>query len=350
MTTEGLPTSKDVAALAGVSQSTVSMVLSGKWPGRVSPSTAQIVRDAAVQLGYQPNPAARNLRLGRTRTVLLVVPTLTAPFFAAVYTGAARVAAGHGFGLVVYPWPDASGGPFAAPHEAFDGVLASSMAIEALTGMRRPVPLVMLDSDPAGAAPTVNFDVDTVVGNLADHLLGLGHRRIGHLAAAVEAWTFQRRAISLAEAVARTPGASLVTREAPISIETGRETAHEMLSAPDRPTALVCDYDILAVGAYKAAKALGLSVPGDVSITGFDDIPLAEAIEPELTTVRLPAEELGSQAMSALLELMQNRSPGSPLLPADLIVRKSTAAPARRPPNGSTGTEGSKAEAQGSNR
>jgi DNA-binding LacI/PurR family transcriptional regulator len=182
----------------------------------------------------------------------------------------------------------------------------------------------------------------------ADHLLGLGHRRIGHLAAAVEAWTFQRRAVSLAEAVARTPGASLVTRDAPISIETGRETAHAMLSAPDRPTALVCDYDILAVGAYKAAKALGLSVPGDVSITGFDDIPLAEALEPELTTVRLPAEELGSQAMSALLELMQNRSPGSPLLPADLIVRKSTAPPARNSTNGSAGPEGSMA--QGSNR
>ena len=89
------PTSKDVAQEAGVSQSTVSLVLGGKWSGRVSPATARSVRSAAERLGYRPNQAARNLRLGTTRTVLLMVPTLTAPFFGPVYTGAARVAARH---------------------------------------------------------------------------------------------------------------------------------------------------------------------------------------------------------------------------------------------------------------
>ncbi|WP_159026282.1 LacI family DNA-binding transcriptional regulator, partial [Streptomyces stelliscabiei] len=99
------PTSRDVAQAAGVSQAAVSLVLGDKWRGRVSETTAQRVREAARDLGYRPNLAARNLRLGRTRTVLLVVPALTTEFFAGVYTGAARVAARHGFGVVLYPSP-----------------------------------------------------------------------------------------------------------------------------------------------------------------------------------------------------------------------------------------------------
>lgn len=99
------PTSHDVARAAGVSQATVSLVLGDKWRGRVSERTAGLVRDAAGQLGYRPNLAARDLRLGSTRTVLLVVPALTTEFFARVYTGAAAKAAEHGFGVVLYPSP-----------------------------------------------------------------------------------------------------------------------------------------------------------------------------------------------------------------------------------------------------
>ncbi len=102
------PTSRDVARAAGVSQAAVSLVLGDKWRGRVSETTAERVREAARTLGYRPNLAARNLRLGRTRTVLLVVPALTTEFFAGVYTGAARVASRHGFGVVLYPSPRAS--------------------------------------------------------------------------------------------------------------------------------------------------------------------------------------------------------------------------------------------------
>lgn len=105
------PTSRDVAQAAGVSQAAVSLVLGDKWRGRVSETTAERVREAARELGYRPNLAARNLRLGHTRTVLLVVPALTTEFFAGVYTGAARVAARHGFGVVLYPSPKASAPP-----------------------------------------------------------------------------------------------------------------------------------------------------------------------------------------------------------------------------------------------
>lgn len=103
------PTSRDVARAAGVSQATVSLVLGGKWRGRVSERTAGVVREAAGQLGYRPNLAARNLRLGSTRTALLVVPALTTEFFARVYTGAQATAAEHGFGVVLYPSPDGVG-------------------------------------------------------------------------------------------------------------------------------------------------------------------------------------------------------------------------------------------------
>ncbi|MEU8797963.1 LacI family DNA-binding transcriptional regulator [Spirillospora sp. NPDC048819] len=347
MSLVGRPTSKDVAHEAGVSQSTVSLVLGGKWRGRVSPATAHSVRGAAERLGYRPNQAARNLRLGTTRTVLLMVPTLTAPFFGPVYTGAARVAARHGFGVVVSTWPDDAAGPadspFAAPDEAIDGILASSMAVETL-GRFRETPAVMLDSGPAARSggsvaaagvPTVDFGVPTVDFGVADgmraiagHLTGLGHRRIGHVAAAVDQWTFHARAGALAAAVAALPGGRLTRSTCAIDVTSAKEAAGRLLDGPDRPTALVCDDDLIAAGAYKAARARGLDVPSDLSVTGFDDVLLAIALEPELTTVRLPAEELGAQGMTALLDLLAGGRPAPRVLPGELIVRDSTAAPA----------------------
>jgi DNA-binding LacI/PurR family transcriptional regulator len=325
----GRPTSRDVAQEAGVSQSTVSLVLAGKWTGRVSAATAKAVQAAAERLGYRPNRAARNLRLGRTRTVLLVIPTMTSPFFGAVYTGAARVAAEHGFGVVVYPWPDLSGpadSPFAAPGEAIDGILGSSMTVEVLSAFRG-TPVVMLDSDPAGGVPTVDFDVAGGMREIARHLLGLGHRRIGHLAAAVDQWTFRARAQALKAAVAETQTASLTRANAAIDVAAARAAALDLLGRPVRPTALVCDDDQIAAGVYKAARTLGLDIPHDLSVTGFDDVLLATALEPELTTVRLPAEDLGAQGMAALLELLEGGDPRSRSLPGELAVRGSTGPP-----------------------
>ena len=205
------PTSRDVARAAGVSQATVSLVLGDKWRGRVSERTAGLVRDAARELGYRPNLAARNLRLGRTRTALLVVPALTNEFFARVYTGAATVAAEHGFGVVLYPSPEGIGpakDPFASARAALDGVIASSMAAEALTAIRgTDLPLVMLDSDPAdpGAAAHVNLDIADGMRQMTDHLLALGHRRFVHLASAVASWTFDVRARALHEHCVTSP-------------------------------------------------------------------------------------------------------------------------------------------------
>ncbi|GAA3367049.1 LacI family DNA-binding transcriptional regulator [Streptomyces antimycoticus] len=332
----GRATSRDVARLAGVSQATVSLVLGEKWPGRVSERTVEAVRAAARDLGYRPNLAARSLRLGRTRTVLLVVPALTTEFFARVYTGAERVAADHGFGVVLYPSPEGVGparDPFDSARASLDGVIASSMAADALAAVRGGgLPLVMLDSDPedVAAAATVNLDIADGARQAAGHLLALGHRRVAHLAAAVDSWTFQVRARALAEAMDEVPGTALGIEPAGLTVEEGRRAAERVLARPGpRPTALVCDDDILAAGACKAARRLGLRIPDDISVTGFDDLALATAVEPELTTVRLPAEAVGAAGMRALMTLMDGGTPRDTVLPVELIPRGSTAPPPR---------------------
>ncbi|WP_329035759.1 LacI family transcriptional regulator [Streptomyces sp. NBC_00178] len=328
------PTSRDVARAAGVSQATVSLVLGGKWHGRVSAATADRVRDSARELGYRPNLAARSLRLGRTRTALLVVPALTNEFFARVHTGAAAVAAAHDFGVVLYPSPDGTGparDPFASASAALDGVIASSMAAGALGALRTAgLPLVMLDSDPddLGAAARVNLDIASGMRQVTDHLLGLGHRRIVHLASAVDTWTFEVRARALGDAVREVPGAVLRTVTAPLDVRAGREATEAVLTSPGPlPTAIVCDDDILAAGACKAVRRRGLRVPDDISVTGFDDLALATAVEPELTTVRLPAEQVGRRGMEALLAVLEERPADDGDLPVHLVVRGSTAPP-----------------------
>lgn len=330
------PTSRDVARAAGVSQATVSLVLGGKWPGRVSPATAGAVREAARALGYRPNLAARTLRLGSTRTALLVVPALTSDFFGGIYTGAARVAAEHGFGVVLYPSPQGIGparSPFGSAQAALDGVIASSMAPEALAAVREAqapggaLPLVMLDSDPSGATAAVSHDMASGMRQVVEHLLGLGHRVLAHVAAAVDSWTFRVRAEAFREAVGPAGG---YEEPAELSVAGGCEAALRALGrSGGRATALVCDDDTLAAGACKAVRRMGLSVPGDVSVTGFGDGALATALDPELTTVLLTAESLGERGMSTLLALLEGRLLNQAPLPVHLVPRASTGPPPR---------------------
>lgn len=329
------PTSKDVARTAGVSQATVSLVLGDKWHGRVSERTAGAVRDAAHALGYRPNLAARALRLGTPRTALLVVPALSGEFFARVYAGASALAARHGVGVVLYRSPAGVGpavNPFDPARAAIDGVIASSMAVDAPAAIRgASLPLVMLDSDPAapGSAARVNLAVADGMRQVARHVLGLGHRRLLHVASSVPSWTFDARARALDEAVCAAPGAALRRVRTALDVRAAHETVRAALAADagPRPTALVCDDDVLAAGACKALRRLGLRVPDDMSVTGFDDLPLATALEPELTTVALPAERVGERGMAALLAVLDGRAPESGDLPVTLVPRASTAPP-----------------------
>lgn len=194
----------------------------------------------------------------------------------------------------------------------------------------------MLDSDPDDdrADATVNLDIADGVRQLTGHLSALGHRRITHLAADVASWTFEVRARAVADSLRGLPGAQLRRRPAAFGVEAGLHAAHAALTGPGpRPTALLCDDDIIAAGACKAVRRLGLRVPEDVSVTGFDDLALAVAVEPELTTVRLPAEEFGEAGIRALLTVLDGHPADAPTLPVDLVVRGSTAPPPDAPGN-----------------
>jgi DNA-binding LacI/PurR family transcriptional regulator len=320
-------TSVDVARAAGCSQSTVSLVLSGKSGGRVSESTAQSVRSAARELGYRPNVAARALRSGAARAVGLVVPDVTNPFFSRVLRGAQRAAreTGHAVALIeaTYDETDVD----ALPAGAVDGFLF--FAREPPPSIRRDphVRSVLVETTSDDVA-FVRLDVEAGATAAAEHLLALGHRRIGHLRAAVDEETFHLRASAIAAAL-RAAGLDAGEQpwaQADVGFEPARVGARSLLDRPaaERPTALLCDDDLMAGGAYLAARDLGLAIPGDVAIVGFDDLDFTVVLDPPLTTVRADAEDLGAQAFEVLAELMAGGAPVSRVLAVELVVRGST--------------------------
>ncbi|MFJ5047558.1 LacI family DNA-binding transcriptional regulator [Streptomyces sp. NPDC088719] len=321
-------TAADVARVAKVSQSTVSLVMNSKWQNRVSEETARRVIDTARLMRYRTNLAARNLRLGTADTVLLIVPALTNPFFAAVHAGAARVGMEQGVGLVVFPLSaEDDSGPFSAPQQAIDGVISCSVSADAVSALRAGLPLVTLDDAPSQETPSVSMDVTGGMRQAVNHLVELGHRRILHLRAARPAWTFTcRSAAFVSEGVARSDlTASQITCS--FAPSDARDRVAQVLARADRPTSVICDDDNLAVGVYAAAAGLGLSIPDDLSVVGFNDIPIASLLHPQLTSVRLPAEQLGIHGMRTYLRLRQGEPVAPVSLPVHMVVRGSTGPP-----------------------
>jgi DNA-binding LacI/PurR family transcriptional regulator len=324
-------TSVDVAKRAGVSQSTVSLVLSGKGTGRVSESTAEAVRRAAQELGYRPNAAARALRSGTAAAVGLVVSDVTHPFFGRTLRGAQQAAweAGHVVVLIDdnygSTWGD--GSVEALRHGAIDGFLF--FAADPPPSLRAPgaPPIVLVESEQPGL-PSVRLDSEGGTDAAMAHLHELGHRRIGFLAAATGGQTFDRRHTRWAAHLrahgqdpdAQVSGASGF--DAPSAIAASKE----LLSRPDRPTAFLCYDDLLAAGMLAAAAELGLDVPGDVAVVGFDDLDLALLTNPPLTTVRFDPEALGAAAFELLHARLQGKRPKNRVLPSELVIRGSTQA------------------------
>ncbi|OKJ11865.1 LacI family DNA-binding transcriptional regulator [Kitasatospora sp. CB01950] len=321
------PTGRDVARLAGVSQATVSLVFSGSAGHRVSDATRQRIHDAARELGYRPQAAGRQLRLGRSGMVLLAVPNLLSPFFGRLLTGVHEEAARHGLSVVVSSGWDAATLAEAAAAGRFDGLLICSPDDKQLGGLPADTPAVFLDADPAAnpGRPTVELDLAAGMKAAVDHLAALGHRRIGYLRSVHSAYTFRVRQAAFAAAAAE-----LAVQERAVSLNEGsREAARaarEMLAGPDRPRAVVCDDDVVASGLYQAADELGLRIPGDLSVVGMDNIPVAELLSPPLTTVNLPGEQLGRAGLATLAALLAGElpPPAEPLA-TTLVVRRSTA-------------------------
>jgi DNA-binding LacI/PurR family transcriptional regulator len=325
-------TSVDVARHAGVSQSTVSLVFSGKGRGRVSEATQERVRRAARELGYRPNVAAQALRLGTSRAVALLVPDITNPFFSRVLRGAQRAAQEAGYTVVLVDtandrrWQEQS---FQALRAGpVDGYLLFEVSAPKDLG---PDQHVVLMETEATRCPWVRFDGEAGAEAAFRHLLELGHRHIAHLAAAFDAPAFHMREAArrrvLAEAGVDPDAQPRATT--PIAIEAAHEAAGPLLD--DQPTAVFCDDDLIAAGLYMAARDRGLRIPDDVSVVGFDDMDFARALDPPLTTVALDGELLGATSF----ELLEGRMAGRRtrrrvVLPAELLVRGSTAPPRTR--------------------
>jgi DNA-binding LacI/PurR family transcriptional regulator len=322
-------TSIDVAREAGVSQSTVSLVFSGKGRGRVSEATQEHVRKVARGLGYRPNVAAQALRLGRSGAVALIVPDITNPFFSRVLRGAQRAAQAAGYTVALVDTANDRSWE-AQTFEALragpvDGYLLFEVSAPEALGPDQPV--VLMESEEP-RRPSVRFDAEGGAAAAFEHLVQLGHRRIGHLAAAFDAPTFHlrevaRRRVLVAAGLDPDAQPRVMT---PIDIDSARDAAGPLLD--ERPTAVFCDDDLVAAGLYLAARERGLRLPRDLSVVGFDDMDFARVLDPPLTTFALDAELLGATAFELLDARMEGRrTRRRVVLPGQLLVRGSTAPP-----------------------
>jgi LacI family transcriptional regulator len=337
------PTSADVAALAGVSRTTVSFVLNER-DAQISPATRQRVLDAARQLGYHPHAPAQQLAGGTSRTIGLVLrqsPEQVAgdPFLAETLRGLTATAREHGFRVIVEAH-DGDGDGFGdlIRSRRIDGLVVSGPRAGELDVLRDIVaegfPLVLQGWLPGLDAPSVDVDNREGARRAVEHLLGLGHRRIGCITNAALEYTAARERLVGYQAAMREaeiePDPAWV-EEAAFDAPSGSRAMTALLARMD-PEAVFVASDVVALGAIGALRQAGRRVPADVSVVGFDDIPLAAHLDPPLTTVRLPAFELGQTVGRALFERIA--APGvsvRTLLPTELVVRQSTGPPRLSP-------------------
>jgi len=317
-------TSIDVARRCGVSQSTVSLVFSGKATGRISARTEAAVRETAAELGYRPNAAARALKVGAARTVALVVPDITNPFFGGLLRGAQTAARAAGYAVALIDTDnDRDWG--AASAEALRAGPADGLLLFEVEPPRRAAgsePIVVIESEGHGH-PSVRLDAGAGTEAAIRHLLELGHTRIGHVASVFEHPTFRMRR----RAVDRLVAGDVPRVRSNFSLDAARDAALELLRAHPELTAVFCDDDVVAAGAYLAARELDVRIPHDLSVIGFDGLDIGRVLDPPVTTVAADAEELGRVAFELLAAQLAGRRPRSRVMGVELAVRGSTGPP-----------------------
>jgi LacI family transcriptional regulator len=334
-------TLRDVADRAGVHPGTASRVLSAGGGGAVSAPTAERVRAAARELGYEPNPIARSLRTSRSQTVGVLVPDITNPLFGPIVRGVEDTLDAAGYvSLVINTDNDP-----ARERRAFatllarqvDGfVLATAHRHDALVdeAIERSLAVVLLNRTVA------RDDVCAVVGDQTHgvelavaHLRALGHTRVAHVAGPQHLSTGAARREAFVAAmrhVGRSPTAGDIVVADSFTEEAGRRAFRALLDAGgEPPTAVVAGNDLIALGCLDVLAERGLECPRDVSIVGFNDIPLMDRVTPAMTTVRLPQYEMGRRAAELLLgRVAGDRQRERPIvLEPRLVVRASTAPP-----------------------
>ena len=316
----------DVAEAAGVAPSTVSRAFSR--PGRVNSHTRDHVLAVADRLGYAPNPAAQALESGRTRTIALLVPDITNPYFSGVIKGAERAAAAAGLTLVL---GDTQENPAREEElvrrlgRAVDGFVlsASRLPDDELRRAAELNPITLVNRASPGIACVV-ADFDSGARQIVDHLASYGHESFVFAGGPAESWSGARRWLGLCTAAeerglaARRFGPYLPT------LAGGPAAADAVVAS--RATAVVCHNDVLAIGLMRRLADRGVRVPEDLSVVGFDDIFGADFCNPPLTTLAERTEDAGARAVEALVRQLPQRTPDPParVLPTHLVVRAST--------------------------
>jgi DNA-binding LacI/PurR family transcriptional regulator len=346
----GRVTLQTIADEVGVSRMTVSNAFSR--PDQLSPALRTKILGVADRLGYcGPDPAGRTLSRGRSGTVgVLFVDTLTYAFTDEVATtflaGVAAVLESDGTGLTVLSTPRR--GPTGSVREAVvDGLIIYSVDTNSPgleTARRRGLPLVFVDQPPEPGTPSVNVTDRAGARAAAEHVIGLGHRRLGivldgmrpeiQLVDADDSaphYVVTERLAGWREAAARAGLPTPLVASVPTNDRSDGVTAAGLiLDAQPDTTALLCLSDEMALGAIDAICARGLRVPHDISVVGFDDTRAAALTTPALTTVRQPVADKGRIAARALLDRLDGSTPAPVVLPTELIVRASTG-PVPRP-------------------
>ncbi|NND84385.1 MAG: LacI family DNA-binding transcriptional regulator [Acidimicrobiia bacterium] len=350
-------TLRDVAEEAGVHISTASRALNPETRSIVNEETAKKVSEAASKLGYRPHPFARGLRTNRTNTIGMVVPDLMNPLFPPIFRGAEAVLAEAGYSVLV-----ANGDNNADTERAVtttllerrvDGlILATARRSGTMLDefLKAEIPIVLVNrlrsqapsghDWPDGADPTnvagVTTDDHDGIGQVVKHLASLGHRRIAHVAGPSTLLTSMKRREAY-EAWLRIEGLefdpSLVVEAERFQVDPGAEACQRLLDSGAEFTAIVAANDLIAIGCLDVLRRAGRSVPGDVSVTGYNDMLFMDRINPPLTTVGLPNFEMGSMAARMLLDQLgrddtKDTKPVSAVsLAPTLVVRESTAPP-----------------------
>lgn len=325
-----------VAALAGVSTATVSLVTNGKTAGRVSARNIAKVEEAIAELGYVVDAIGSTLAKGQSNIVILVAPDVSNPFFAEVISGA-RESLGDQFQLLVSV-TDAGTTPRPAQVRRLfalrpAGFLVTAPSADFLAELNSDSPIVLLDAVGADShVPAINFDVAKGSRELAAHLAELGHRKVAYFGALTDTETFRVRSAEFTTA-AKSLGMEVFSdliQRSTVNVEAA--AAAFAAALPDLKNAAIsavaCCTDVHAYGVMREARAHKTSVPDELAVTGFDDLPYSASINPPLTTVHLPAKELGRMAGERLRWLMEGGSGAAPniTLPGSLVVRGSTAA------------------------
>ncbi|WP_222266307.1 LacI family DNA-binding transcriptional regulator [Modestobacter marinus] len=341
----GRATVRDVARRAGVSTATVSRTVTGT--AHVSAETLDRVRTAIAELDFHPSAAARDLRRRRTGNIGLVTPSIVNPFFPELVAGVHAEVSRRGWSLLVVDSDDPEReAARVAGSRLVDGVLlvASEHSARRVPGPPGPVPVVAFDRAPAPAATAVQCDNVAGAAAVVEHLIGLGHVRIAHLAGPRGLDVAEQRAERYRRALAAhgVPLDGRLVRGGVFTEDSGHALTAGLLADGVRPTAVFAANDVMAVGAIAALRDHGLRVPADVSVAGFDGIHLGRYLQPPLTTYAQPVTAIARHAVDLLLDAVESAPPAgrtrrAPVrthrLPGALVVRGSTAAaPARTPP------------------